>query len=161
RLARVWVRAVRFGLDEDDVGLGRDGVGPLHVQGRLQVPVVAGGRLDMAAGQVHLGEGAVAALAVELGQTVPGAEGAEVAGNGGVPVGIDVGDGLARAVPRDRARAVGERDLVEPVGGLDLRGDVVPREQCAWFQLLNQQAGTEATGQTLAPGAVPGERQAV
>src|SRR5207253_4320767 len=99
--------------DQEDAGLGGDGVGPLDVQGDFDGPTAVRPGQGAAAGLVHLGEGRV-------GQAVGEVELPQVAGDGRVVVGVHDGDRRAGAVARDRA--VGEGDFVEPVGVADLRG---------------------------------------
>ena len=80
---------VAVGLDEQDVGLGRDGVRPLHVQGDLQAP--AG---DRRAGSL-VPPFWLTALNVGVGQAVGRVELVQVGDDVRVVVGIDDGNRLA------------------------------------------------------------------
>ena len=88
-------------------------------------PALAAGRL-CAAALIHFGQH-------RIGQLKPQVELVQVVGNLRIIVGIDDGDGRARAVTDDRP--VVERDIVEAVGLTNLRrrvaGGAVRRLRCS------------------------------
>ena len=102
-----------IGLDQQDVGPRGNGVGPLHVQRDFRGPArVRRGQVRGAARLAHLRE-------YRIGQAERLIELVQVAGDVGIVVGIDDGDGRAAAVAGHRP--VVEGDVVEAVGRADLR----------------------------------------
>ena len=101
------------GLDEQDVGARRHRMGPLHVEGRLYVPVVrARWAVRVGAGQVgasilghdpEAGRGGDAELLVEM---------LEIIGDPRIPISIHDGDRLAAPIALDRVEAIGVPDLL-------------------------------------------------
>src|SRR5271157_4663843 len=107
-------KAVRRSFDQNDIGSGSHGVGPLDVERRLQRPARVGcGR------QVVDGEGGRSGEAVLL------VKGSKVGTDLRIVVGADDGDGLSRTVAGNIATR--ERDLVYSVSLLDLLRGIAGR----------------------------------
>src|SRR4051794_5672735 len=106
------------GLDQEDLGLRRHGVRPFDVQCGLQLPA-ARRVTTWVASSPGLVNPTQEGTCRGVGRRAKGAEvlsvkGVQVALNRAVVVGIDDGDRLTGAVPRDGG-AIAEGDLVEPV----------------------------------------------
>src|SRR5208337_5684262 len=100
-------KAVRRSFDQNDIGSGSHGVGPLDVERRFQRPARVGyGRVQVV--DLEGGRSGQAKLPVKGGKV-----GVDVR----IAVGGDDGDGLSRTVAGLSAR---ERDLVHSVSVLDL-----------------------------------------
>src|SRR5271157_5325398 len=108
-------KAVRRSFDQNDIGSGSHGVGPLDVERRLQRPA----RVGRGRAQVVDGERGRSGEAVLL------VKGSKVGTDVRVVVGIDDGDGLSRTVAGNLAAR--ERDLVYSVSVLDLLRGIARR----------------------------------
>ena len=125
------VRAgIVVGLDQEDVGPRRDGVGPLDVERDLGGPAAVGGRRAAPAPLVDFGEGRV-------GQSELHVELVQVVGDVRVVEGVDDGDRLTATV----ADHAVEADVVEPIAVADLGGRVAARPGAA--QRLDAVGGVE------------------
>src|SRR5207249_700002 len=107
------VDAVRRGLDEQDVRLRGDGVGPLDVQGDLQGPAGVRGRVGSPARLVDLGEDRV-------GQAEGLVEVVQVAGDVRVVIGVHDGDRLALAVGDDGPDGGVDANVIHAIRVADL-----------------------------------------
>ena len=142
------------GFDEDDAGLGRQGVRRLDVEGFLGFPVGRSG-----SGRVNARKGGAAvfidfAEAGRVGDLKESVETLQVAGDVGVVVGIDDGDGLAAAVAYDSAEAdgvnaVGVTDLV----GAESVGRGKARKETAIFERLKSELSRASGGSFAGLGA--------
>ncbi len=109
-----------IGLDEENAGARRDGVGPLDIQFNFAGPALIGGRKAR-------GGSSTGAAHTDFDETSGRRdaelliEGDEVRGDAGVIVGVDDCNGLAGASGRDRAGLALEADAIDTVGGPKLQ----------------------------------------